>query len=320
MSMTKKKVVVIGGGNGSAVVLQALQSFSDRFDLSAVISVSDSGGSSGRLRRDLGVLPPGDVLRAVLALSPYDQKMLRQIFYSNRFQNLSALTGHNLGNLFLALGSHGGQDFLLATRALEQSVAAVGHVYPVALEQTHLIAELTNDQRVEGEATIDQPTYDRSLKIKRVWLEPAVPAAADALTVIREADYLILAPGSLYGSLISTLLPVGVRESIAANPAPLWYFSARGFRADAETGPECLSGAVTTLEAYLPRGVDLVIYNSAELTAVQKQYYERERWGVFDNDAQNLPGRDVRGLDFELSSGGYSAEKLAAIIVKVFQP
>jgi uncharacterized cofD-like protein len=99
----KKKVVVIGGGNGSAVCLEGLKTYTDRFDISAIISMSDSGGSSGILRREFATLPPGDIMRAILSLSKYDYQSLRKIFYQPRFKQVGKLNSHNLGNLFLTL-------------------------------------------------------------------------------------------------------------------------------------------------------------------------------------------------------------------------
>jgi uncharacterized cofD-like protein len=100
--MSKKRVVAVGGGNGSAIALEALKQHRDIFDISAVISMSDSGGSSGRLRREFGTLPPGDILRAILSLSLYDYSILRKIFYNNRFSGAGKSVDHNLGNLFFS--------------------------------------------------------------------------------------------------------------------------------------------------------------------------------------------------------------------------
>src|SRR3989338_10367595 len=171
--ITKKRVVAIGGGNGSAIALEALKQHRDIFDISAVISMSDSGGSSGRLRQEFNTLPPGDILRAILSLSLSDYPVLRKIFYSNRFSGAGKLAEHNLGNLFLTLAGKYAGDFMSAVRALEQSVEAVGHVYPATLDQTDLCVELENGQIIKTEAAIDMPNYDRSLKIKKAWLEPA---------------------------------------------------------------------------------------------------------------------------------------------------
>jgi uncharacterized cofD-like protein len=111
-------------------------------DISAVISMSDSGGSSGKLRKKFNTLPPGDIMRAVLALSKYDYESLRKIFYQPRFKNAGVLNSHNLGNLFLTLTSQFSGNFLYALEALSQSMETQGAVYPVTLANTDLVAEL----------------------------------------------------------------------------------------------------------------------------------------------------------------------------------
>ncbi len=120
--MIKKRILVIGGGNGSAISLVALKQNLKIFDLSAVISMSDSGGSSGRLRRQFKTLPPGDIMRAVLALSKYDYASLRKIFYQPRFSGTGKLDSHNLGNLFLTLTAQYCGDFL---KALEEKINGI---------------------------------------------------------------------------------------------------------------------------------------------------------------------------------------------------
>src|SRR3990167_11517090 len=150
----KKKIVVIGGGNGSAVCLEGLKNYTNIFDISAVISISDSGGSSGKLRKEFNTLPPGDIMRAVLSLSKYDYQTLRRIFYQPRFQGLDKLDGHNLGNLFLTLAGQYSGSFLRALEALSQSVEAQGRVYPVTLESSHLAAELQNGDIIRTEEFI----------------------------------------------------------------------------------------------------------------------------------------------------------------------
>ena len=120
----KKKIVVIGGGNGSSICLEGLKKYANKFDISAIISMSDSGGSSGKLRKEFNTLPPGDIMRAVLSLSKFDYKILRQIFYKPRFTNAGKLNTHNLGNLFLTLMSQYSGNFLYALEALSQSVGS----------------------------------------------------------------------------------------------------------------------------------------------------------------------------------------------------
>ena len=193
----KTNVVVIGGGNGSAVTINALKEHTDVFDISAVIAVSDSGGSSGRLREEFYTLPPGDLMRAILAMSKYEYKLLKQIFYKNRFKDVGKLNAHNLGNLFLILSKQYDGDIVHAMRALEQSVEAVGRVYPVTLDVVHLCAELTDGTTVKTEAVLDEPTYDRGKKIKRVWLEPEGKVYEGAKKVIVDARHILLSAASL---------------------------------------------------------------------------------------------------------------------------
>ncbi|MSU75132.1 MAG: YvcK family protein [Candidatus Magasanikbacteria bacterium] len=310
----KTKVVVIGGGNGSAIVINALKKFVGQLEVAAVISMSDSGGSSGRLRQEFGGLPPGDILRAVLALSPYDYHWLRNIFYRTRFTGDGKLTGHNLGNLFLTLGSNYAKDFMSGVRALEEAVSAVGHAYPITLEPSDLCAELRNGMIVKTEAALDDPTYDRTLKIKRVWLEPEVKIYSEAQNVIQEADYIFLSPGSLYTSVIATLLPGGVKEAIDASKAKLIYVAGDAYEQNGETGPERLSDFVSELESYLPRPIDTVIYHDLELTPRQRQRFEERKWGAFAKNIENIKNQQIVGADFEKDEGGLSPEKLSKIL------
>lgn len=313
----KKKIVIIGGGNGSALTINAVKPHAEILDISAVISVSDSGGSSGQLRQEFNTLPPGDLLRAALAMSTYDYKMLKQIFYKNRFQGAGKLDKHDLGNLFLVLSEQYAGNLLYALRALEQSVEAVGTVYPVALEPADLCAELNNGEIVKTEAALDEPAYDRAWKIKRVWLEPVVSIYDEARRVIEAADFILLSPGSLYTSVIATLLPDGVHEAIAASRAQLIYISGDAYEINGETGPERLSDFVRELEAYLPRQLDQIVYNSHVLDAAQKKKYAEKQWAQFAGDIDNLADRAVIATDYETAEGSLSPVKLGEILHSV---
>ncbi len=316
--MSKKKIVVIGGGNGSALCLEGLKKYANKFAISAVISMSDSGGSSGRLRKEFDTLPPGDIMRAILSLSKYDYKILRQIFYKPRFQNTGKLDSHNLGNLFLTLISQYSGNFLQALEALSQSVEAQGKVYPVTLASANLVAELTNGDIIKTEEFIDNPAYNRGLKIKRVWLEPVCQAYAEAVKAVESADGIILSPGSLYTSLIAALLPKGIKEAIAQNKkAKIIYVAGSAYRLDGETGPERLSDFVLQMEKYLPRKIDLVIHNNHKLTKKQKEIYKSKNWGVFEFDKSNLKNTKIQSLDLEAAEGGLSPAKLSAVLHKI---
>lgn len=313
--MKKKKIVVIGGGNGSAVTLVSLKHYLLDFDLSAVISMSDSGGSSGRLRKELGTLPPGDIMRAVLALSKYDYLMLRQIFYQPRFSCSGKLKGHNLGNLFLTLIAKYCGSFVKVLEAFAQSVETVGKVYPVTIKPVDMVARLENNQIVRTEAFIDSPKYNHGAKIKKVWLEPKCMANPEAIKAIKSADYIILSPGSLYTSIIATLLPKGIFEAIKKSKAKIIYIAGNAYRLDGETGPECLSDFVSQLEQYLPRKINYVVHNNhIPQSAVEKKFYLAKKWGIFDFDRKNLKNHKIISADLERFGGGLCDIKLGKIL------
>ncbi len=331
--MSKKKIVVIGGGNGSAICLEGLKKYADKFSISAVISTSDSGGSSGKLRQEFHTPPPGDILRAILSLSKYDYQTLRRIFYQPRFQNLGKLNSHNLGNLFLTLASQYSGSFLRALEALSQSVEAQGKVYPVMLSSTDLVAELDNGKIVRTEAFIDKPKYNRGWKIKKVWLEPNCEAYAEARQAIETADYIILSPGSLYTSIIATLLPTGIKQAIdkrrvskdgtrhdsveSNKKAKIIYVAGNAYRLDGETGPEKLSDTILHLERYLPCQLDMVIYNNHKLTKAQQAKYKEKNWGVIEFDANNLKPFNIKSFDFEKNGIGLDPNKLGKFFASI---
>ncbi len=307
----KKNIVVFGGGNGSAIALISLKQNLEQYNISAVISMSDSGGSSGRLRKELGVLPPGDIMRAVLAMSVYDYSLLKNIFYRNRFSKIGKLHEHNLGNLFLAFSSQYCGSFLKAVRALEESVQAVGVVYPATLKSSDLVVTLTNGKIIKTEAKIDKPNYNRNLRIKSAFLEPKVKADVGAIKTILSADYIILSSGSLYTSVIATLLPVGIKEAIAKSKAKIIFVAGNAYHLYGETGPNNLSEIIAELEMYLPRPIDVVLYNNHKLNSEEKAYYNKKTWGVIKNDSNKIIGRNIISFDFSKNYGGLSSIKLA---------
>lgn len=315
----KIKIVVIGGGNGSAVCLEGLKNYTDTIELSAVISMSDSGGSSGKLRRELNTLPPGDIMRAILSLSKYDYQSLRKIFYKPRFQNVGKLDSHNLGNLFLTLAGQFGGSFLYALDALSQSVETKGTVYPVTLDNIDLIAELQDGTVIRTEEFIDNPEYNRGLKIKKVWLEPHCEAYNLAAEAIKNANVIVLSPGSLYTSIIATLLPNGIKQAIDQSKAKIVYVAGNAYRLDGETGPEKLSEMVEHLERYLPRPIDMVIHNNFKARKKLINFYKERKWGIFRFDKQYLANTPVKSLDLEAAGGGLDPKKVAATLMKVIK-
>ena len=214
-----KSVTVIGGGTGSFTVIDGLKRYRD-LNVQSIVSMMDSGGDSGRLRDEFGVLPPGDVRRCLVALSEESQ-LMRDLF-SFRFED-SSLEGRSLGNLFFIAMT----QILGSERASVEAISRIlkirGQVIPVTWDNSHIIAELEDGTLVRGEANIDVPKHDPLVPIRRVFLEPAASANPDAIDAIRDCDVVVLAPGDLYTSTIPNLLVGGVREALGTTRAPLVY-------------------------------------------------------------------------------------------------
>lgn len=214
------RIVVLGGGTGLFTALSGLR----RHDvhLSAVVTMADSGGSSGRLRDEFGTLPAGDVRRCLVALAADDSSsmLLRQLF-EYTFERGGGLAGHSFGNLLLTALDNltGGMDHAIAEAA--RLLRVKGEVLPVTLEQTHLFATLADGTILAGEAAIDQRRD--TVRIERVSLDPPVRATEAAQQAIRAADMVVIGPGDLFTSLVPTLLVDGIREAIAASPAVTVY-------------------------------------------------------------------------------------------------
>lgn len=311
MSNKKKHIIVIGGGNGSAIALQALKPFSDIVNLSAVISMSDAGGANGQLRKKFDMLPPSDVMRASLALSAYDPRMLKEVFYKNRISHVNdELDGHYLGNLFLFFAQRLGSSFEESLEAFHQIIKASGRAYPVTLEQSDLCVELSNGDIVIGEDKIDRPAYDRSLAIRRAWLQPTPPLYDKARQAIEAADDIIFGPGSLYTSIIPNVLVEGMSAAIRRSAARLLYISGNAYETNGETGPITLSGAIEALETYLPRPLDAIVYNSHMLSSAEKERYQSKHWRVLPYDRDQCKGRPVIEVDYEQPGGGLDPMRL----------
>ncbi len=209
------RIVALGGGTGLSTLLRGLKRYS--VNITAVVTVFDDGGSSGRLRRDLGVLPPGDIRDCLVALAESEPLMTQLFEY--RFQS-GAFDGHPFGNLFIAslVGVTG--DLEQAVKEASKVLNIRGRVLPATLQDVVLCAEYEDGTVVEGESQI--PLARR--RIRRVFLKPEdVPALPDVLEAIAEADLILIGPGSLFTSVIPTLLVRGVADAVRAATVPRIY-------------------------------------------------------------------------------------------------
>lgn len=210
------KIVAIGGGTGLSTLLRGLKAYSA--NITAIVTVADDGGSSGRLRREIGVLPPGDIRNCLAALAD-EEKLLTELF-QYRFKAGDGLVGHSFGNLFLTAMSDITGDLERAIAASSKVLAIRGRVLPATLSDVRLWAQLADGRRIEGESNI---TAAQGTIVKIGCSPASPPALPKALEAIREADYIIIGPGSLYTSVIPNLLVPEIAAAIAQRDIPRIY-------------------------------------------------------------------------------------------------
>lgn len=254
-----RRIVAIGGGHGLSTLLRGLKQYTN--NLTAIVTVADDGGSSGALRRTLGVLPPGDIRNCLAALSD-DETVLSQLF-QYRFSGDSTLDGHSFGNLFITALAEITGSFEEAVVESGRVLAIRGRVLPSTLKDVQLLADVAlvnqaSEVRVAGESTI--PTMPG--RVRRVWLEPNNPPAfPPVLQEILSADLIVIGPGSLYTSILPNLLVPDVLEAIRASRA-LKIFVVNIATQRGETSSYTCSDHVAALEEHIgPNVLDIVVCN-----------------------------------------------------------
>ena len=220
--MPKKRVVVIGGGTGNYQTLTGLKKHN--LDLTAIVATTDDGGSSGRLREELGQLPLGDVRQCLIALAS-DKDPLAQFkeLFGYRFNGAGGLSGHSFGNLALAALTEITGDVPKAIAAAAKLLKVQGRVIPVTLTNSILKARLQNGIKLVGESEIGQRYHDLDIPIESIYMEPKVFAFPPSITAILEADTIVIGPGDIYTSILPNLLVDGISEAIRNSQAKKVY-------------------------------------------------------------------------------------------------
>src|ERR1041384_5782312 len=273
-----QKLVAIGGGTGLSCLLAGLKKLVGETDeelwiesLSAIVTVSDDGGSSGRLRDELQMLPPGDIRNCMIALSE-DSKLMARLF-RYRFRGEGDLGGHSFGNLFLAALTEVTGDFTEAIRLSSEVLASKGHIFPATISDVRLAAELEDGSVVRGETHISAS----KLPIRRLRLEPeqCLPLP-EALKAIRAADVITVGPGSLYTSILPNLLVARVAQAIG-DSAAIKIFICNLMTQPGETDNYSARQHLEVVKNYAPEiHFDFAIVNDRLITNEQKERYALE--------------------------------------------
>lgn len=319
MAKQKKKILTIGGGSGQFALLSGLRDLR-RLEITAVVSMVDSGGSTGRLRDEMGILPPGDVLKCILALSPY-REAARSILLK-KFTADRRLRGHNAGNMLMTMLSRYTGSFTSGVQALGEILDVQGKIFPVTTDKATLVAELTDGSRIYGEQAIDVPQSGPREKIRSVFLVPhhanQVKVYPPVLAAIRKAAMIVLGPGDLFTSILPNLIVPGVNEALQAARAPVYYVL-NLMTKYAETHRFKARDFVIELEKVLGRRVDGVVYNTAVPEKGLQAAYARQKAELVKVDRTDgwWQGRQLIAADLLDTTGGvvrHDARKLAAVI------
>lgn len=289
------KVVAIGGGTGLAALLRALKIEAGRprdpWKLTGIVTVSDNGGSSGRLRAELGGIPPGDLRNCLTALIREDSSLSALMNY--RFHGRGPLAGHALGNLMiLALAEITG-SWVKALRDLSGSLVTLGRLFPSTLVPVTLVAEDMAGKRYDGETAVN----DSKPPLARLWLEPRAPdPLPESMLAVLQADLILLAPGSLYTSTIPNLLIDELRDAIVRSEAPIIYI-ANLMTEPGETAGLTLEDHLAAIQAFGGLGVRAVIANQAPLPESVLDRYRLEGGAPLTINASRVCGVPVYSRD-----------------------
>lgn len=314
--INEPKIVVIGGGTGLSVLLKGLKQYSSR--LTAVVTVSDDGGSSGRLRSELGILPPGDIRNCLVALA--ETETLMDKVFQHRFKQGTGIAGHNLGNLLLLAMTEITGDFVSAIKEVSRVLKVRGEVIPATLDHVTLGAKMSDGAIISGETAIRG--YGR--KIDQVFLIPRecrpVPATIEAIT---NADAIVLGPGSLYSSIIPNLLVDGVSPAIAGSQAVKIYVSNIMTEQGETDGFSALDHLRVIMEHVEKPIIDYVIINTGTIDELRLKRYQEEKAVPVVDSYQHIMAMGIKVYAEDLVSDAevawHDSDKLAKSIMDIIK-
>ena len=306
------RIVAFGGGTGLSTLLRGIKKYTS--NVTAVVTVTDDGGSSGALRRELGVLPPGDIRNCLVALSEKENLMARLFQY--RFPLAGSLSGHSFGNLFLTAMSAISGGFDIGIERAGEVLVIRGKVLPVTLRSVILKAELLNGKVIKGETNIARSKTG----IKQLSIYPSPPPAGPSvIEAINSADAVIFGPGSLYTSIIANLLVKGIVKALEKVKAPRIYIS-NIMTQPGETTGYSLSAHIEAIRCHTGKDlIDYAVVNDGRIPAALLKKYARKRSFPVEIDLAST--QDIKIIKADIVSrqeyARHDSEKLSDIIIKI---
>ena len=309
------KIVVIGGGTGLSTMLRGLKYYTS--NITAIVTVGDDGGGSGDLREDLGMLPPGDIRNCILALAdtePLMEDLLQYRFKDGRLKNQS------FGNLLLAAMAGISDNFEEAVQKMSSVLAVTGKVIPVTLDNMQLVARLQNGNIIKGESQIPEEALKQNSRIDELMIMPEnAKALKEALTAIKEADAIVMGPGSLYTSITSNLLVKDISRAVRKSNGIKIYISNIMTQPGETTGFK-VSDHLKVLRKYGGKDiVDYVIVNTGEITDELKEKYNQEGAELVKLDEEDIKSMGIKivGENLVKINNGtvkHDSDKLAEVL------
>ena len=308
------RVVTVGGGTGSSVLLRGLKSYADRIDITAIVTTFDDGGSSGRLRNEFGVPALGDLRRCIAALLPEDAEYyVVESMLEHRFSSGGSMDGHSLGNLMLLGAMQRSGSLSDAVASIGSSLHLAGRVVPVSDEPSDLCAELEDGTLIQGESAVGERN-EALFGPSRIYLDPPVAANPDTLAALRNADVVVLGPGDLFASVIPNLLTGGVEEAIGESSCRILQVCNIAMKAG-EVGGYAASDFVKSVNRYLAKGekrVDAILVHKSELGMT-----EDIRLVECDEEVRVLVDNVLaRRVSDETAPRRHDSDKLAAAVME----
>jgi uncharacterized cofD-like protein len=322
MGNKKIRILTIGGGSGQFALLSALRDLED-INITSVVSMTDNGGSTGRLTDELGILPPGDVLKCIVALSPL--RDAAKSILLKRLNGYGKLQGHTAGNMLLSMLSRYTDSFPAAINTLSEILQLEGTVLPATTDKATLVAVLSDGRKIYGESAIDIPKGEQRENIREMFLVPhynnSISVYPPVIEAIENSDYIFIGPGDLFTSIVASLIVPGIKEEIIKTKAKI-IFILNIMTKFGETHNFRGYDFAKKIEDCIDRQVDGIIYNTKRPNKhLLKRYLDEKAEFVELEKSEKWIGNrviyDGDFLDTSAQIARHDSTKLASFIKKI---